>query len=153
MASPPLRRISPTTSFELADSAAETGDACAVGGELEGSAFADAGAGAGDEGDLTVYGHELVVSLVGKVKSRKLLGEVSNSDSRLPLQQRLGAVDPHLGAGDVVRGVGCEEQDQLGALFARTGLAAGEGNDAGRIFDRIADLACRAILCCRGSRS
>ena len=43
------------------------------------------------------------------------------------LQERLGPVDPDLGAGDVVRGVGGEEQHKPCHLIGRAGLAAGEG--------------------------
>ena len=44
---------------------------------------------------------------------------------------RLRAVDPQLGAGDVVGIIGGEEVDQLCDLVGRTGLACGQRDNAG----------------------
>src|SRR5690606_39221654 len=46
------------------------------------------------------------------------------SFSTMDPDQALSAVDPHLGPGDVVRGVGCEEVNHPGDLHGGAGLAA-----------------------------
>ncbi len=50
---------------------------------------------------------------------------------RLALEQRLAAVDPHFGAGDMVRGV-VNWKDQLGDLFDAAGGGGGGGGGGGR---------------------